>query len=221
MVIFLSTVVLWVFSLCLHEYAHARVAYEGGDTSVVDKGYLSFNPLNYVHPGMSILIPLLILVVGGVPLPGGAVYIDHSLLRSPRWESAVSAAGPASNLLLAVLSGLPFALGLHTGANVQSTLWLVLALFCYIQTFAAVINLLPIPGLDGWGVLEPHLGWRVRERAREMATVSIILLLIVLIVDNPVGDAIFEAVRWLPAQLGVPGIMIGRGFQEFRGFLEL
>src|SRR4029077_11982516 len=88
-------VILWIFSVCLHEFAHAWVAYRGGDYTVRDKGYLDFNPLRYVHPVTSILLPVLFLVIGGIGLPGGAVYINTSLLRSAKWETAVSLAGPA------------------------------------------------------------------------------------------------------------------------------
>src|SRR4051812_37516101 len=100
---FLIVLFGWIFSLCLHEYSHARVAYAGGDTSVAEKGYLSFNPLRYTDAVHSILMPLLFLMMGGIGLPGGAVYIDRRRLRSKAWESAVSVAGPLSNLILTLV----------------------------------------------------------------------------------------------------------------------
>ena len=102
---FIVVIVGWIFSLCLHEFSHAVVAYYGGDTSVKDKGYLTFNPLKYTHPIYSIVLPMVFLLLGGIGLPGGAVYIETWRLRSRRWEAAVSLAGPASNLLLAILLG--------------------------------------------------------------------------------------------------------------------
>jgi Zn-dependent protease len=66
MITFLVVLVGWIFSLCLHEFSHALVAYYGGDTSVRDKGYLTFNPLKYTHPLYSIVLPLLFLVMGGI-----------------------------------------------------------------------------------------------------------------------------------------------------------
>src|SRR5574339_11953 len=96
----------WIFSLCLHEFSHALVAYYGGDYTVRDKGYLTFNPLRYTHPLFSIVLPLLFLVLGGIGLPGGAVYIERSLIRNRFVLSAMSLAGPASNLLIAILLGL-------------------------------------------------------------------------------------------------------------------
>ena len=57
------TIVLigWIFSLCLHEFSHAIVAYSGGDYTVREKGYLSFNPLKYTHPIFSIVLPIIFL----------------------------------------------------------------------------------------------------------------------------------------------------------------
>ena len=100
---FIVVIVGWIFSLCLHEFSHSVVAYYGGDTSVKDKGYLTFNPLKYTHPVYSIVLPVVFLLLGGIGLPGGAVYIETWRLRSKRWESAVSLAGPAANLMLAVI----------------------------------------------------------------------------------------------------------------------
>ena len=68
----------WIVSLALHEFGHALVAYIGGDYSVVGKGYLSLNPLKYTHGVLSIVMPVAILLMGGIGLPGGAVFIDRN-----------------------------------------------------------------------------------------------------------------------------------------------
>ena len=59
-------------SLCLHEFAHAYVAYRSGDHSVEAAGYLTLNPLRHAHPFLSIVLPILFIVQGGIGLPGGA-----------------------------------------------------------------------------------------------------------------------------------------------------
>ena len=66
---FLVVLIGWIFSLTLHEFMHAFVAYQGGDWTVREKGYLTFNPLKYTHPVYSILLPLLFLFLGGLGLP--------------------------------------------------------------------------------------------------------------------------------------------------------
>ena len=128
-------VVGWVFSLCLHEYAHAATAYLGGDNSDSTASYLTFNPLKYVHPVLSILMPLAFILIGGIALPGGAVYLRRDLVRSRGWQSAISLAGPAMNLLIAVLLAIPFVLGL---ADTYPALRAALALLAFFQ-IAAVI----------------------------------------------------------------------------------
>ncbi|MEJ7650299.1 MAG: site-2 protease family protein [Nakamurella sp.] len=101
--IFVVVLAGWVISLCLHEFAHASTALAGGDLSVRARGYLTLNPFRYVNATYSIVIPVVVLAIGGVPLPGGAVLIENHRLRTRWWSSLVSLAGPATNLLLGVL----------------------------------------------------------------------------------------------------------------------
>jgi Zn-dependent protease len=219
MVVFLSILVLWVISLCLHEYAHARVAYAGGDYTVEQKGYLTLNPLRYMHPMMSIVIPLIVLAIGGVPLPGGAVYIERHRLRGPKWDSAVSAAGPATNLALFVLACLPFTFGLAGDSGGAGTIWTTLAFFAYLQAFATVLNLLPVPGLDGFGIIAPWLPYTWRRNAYQMGNVFLIALIIVLINRNPLSEGLSYLTVKLPLLMGVPFPTLLAGETEFRSAL--
>jgi Zn-dependent protease len=150
---FIVVLVGWVFSLCLHEFSHALVAYYGGDTTVREKGYLTFNPLKYTHPVYSLLIPLVFLMLGGIGLPGGAVYIETWRLRSRGWRTAVSLAGPGANLLLAVVLGLLLRFGPVTSGGI----WPGLAFLALLQVCALVLNLIPVPPFDGFGAIEPYL----------------------------------------------------------------
>ena len=155
---FLVVLIGWIFSLCLHEFSHALVAYMGGDYTVRDKGYLTFNPLKYTHPVYSLLLPLLFLVMGGIGLPGGAVYIETWRLRSKNWRTAVSLAGPLSNLLLALI----LALVLHFAPVTSSGFWTGLAFLALLQVTAVVLNLIPVPPFDGYNAIEPHLNEATR-----------------------------------------------------------
>src|SRR5512139_1394064 len=154
------TIVLigWIFSLCLHEFSHALVAYNGGDYTVKEKGYLSFNPLKYTHPIYSIVLPLVFLVLGGIGLPGGAVYIETWRLRSKRWESAVSLAGPVANLIVAVL----LAIILSIAPSTSNGIWPGLAFLALMQISAVVLNLIPVPPFDGYHALAPFLNRDMR-----------------------------------------------------------
>src|SRR4051812_20513531 len=102
-----AIIIGWIMSVVLHEWAHGFVAYLGGDYTIRERGGLSLNPLQYIHPVNSILLPILFLMMGGIPLPGGATYVRRELLRNRAWGMAVSFAGPAMNVLLFLLLSLP------------------------------------------------------------------------------------------------------------------
>lgn len=166
-----------VVSVTLHEWAHAAVAYRGGDTSVRAKGYLTLDLRRYSDPLLSIGFPLLFLLLGGLPLPGGAVWIDVGRLRGRWWRTAVSLAGSAMNLAF----GFAVAALLGTGAFAgHAVLAGSLTYLVYIQFGVALLNLLPLPGLDGYGALEPHLPASVRRSIEPFRRYGLIVLLVLL-----------------------------------------
>ena len=165
----------WIFSLCLHEFSHALVAYYSGDYTVREKGYLTFNPLKYTHPLFSIILPLLFLVMGGIGLPGGAVYIERWRIRNRFWLSAMSLAGPAANLLIAIILGIILRLAPVT----DSGIWPGLSFLLVLQISAVLFNLIPLPPFDGYNALEPFLNPVIRDQVDRVrgATMWIIFLL--------------------------------------------
>ncbi|MBI5961233.1 MAG: hypothetical protein HY866_21020 [Chloroflexi bacterium] len=220
----------WIFSLTLHEFAHALVAYMGGDYTVKDKGYLSFNPLRYMHPMLSIVMPLLFLAMGGIGLPGGAVYIERHRLKNKWWGAAVSAAGPAANLLLAFVLSLPFLVGAVDVTQIEfkmvfdlpagegsfwqdTTIWSAVAFLIMLQITAVFFNLLPIPPLDGFGVLEPFLDDRTRFQLRQLGMFG--LLLIFMVLWTPLGTPFWNMILDATESLGVPGWLVSEGFRNF------
>jgi Zn-dependent protease len=189
----------WIASLCLHEFSHAVVAYWGGDLSVKDKGYLTLNPMRYTHPAYTFVLPILFLLLGGIGLPGGAVYIDRSRLRSKAWQSASSLAGPASNALLGFVIGLL----LHVPAIASSPAGPALAFLGLLQVWALVLNLLPLPPLDGFGAIAPYLPDHLRAGAYRLGSNGV-LLLFLLLWFTPANDVFWDAVRALSDMLGIP-----------------
>lgn len=208
---FLVVIIGWIFSLCLHEFSHALVAYRGGDTTVREKGYLTFNPLKYTHPVYSILLPLVFLMMGGIGLPGGAVYIEKWRLRSRNWVSAVSLAGPLANLLLALILGLV----LHFAPVTSSGIWPGLAFLALLQIMAVVLNLIPLPPFDGYGIIEPFLSEPVRmqmDRVRGyMMLIVFFLLWYVPLINNIFWTIIVVIIKLL----GVPVNLIDLGQKQF------
>ncbi|MDT8911534.1 site-2 protease family protein [Amycolatopsis sp. PS_44_ISF1] len=165
----------WIASLTLHEFGHAIVAYRGGDGSIAEKGYLDLDVRKYTDPVLSILLPLIFLLIGGIPLPGGAVWINRGALRTRATSMWVSLAGPLSNLgvgaaLCLVVALVPMAHGLFYG----------LSYLALLQVMTFLINILPIPGLDGWGAIEPYLSPQARAfgaRVRPWAPLVLFALL--------------------------------------------
>ncbi len=209
---FLVVIVGWIFSLCLHEFSHALVAYYGGDTSVRDKGYLTFNPLKYTHPVYSILLPMIFLLLGGIGLPGGAVYIETWRLRSKRWESAVSLAGPAANLVLAVV----LTIILHFAPVSAGGVWPGLAFLALLQVMAAVLNLIPAPPFDGYRVLAPFLDRDVRFRIDQASNVIMLMVFFLLWYVPFVNDFFWKAVGWIAVRLQIPLTLAIQGLNQFQ-----
>ncbi|GAA3066278.1 site-2 protease family protein [Streptomyces olivoverticillatus] len=210
---FLFVVSGWVVSLCLHEYAHARTALHGGDISVGAKGYLTLDPLKYTHALLSIVLPLVFVIMGGIGLPGGAVFIERDRIRS-RWkQSLVSAAGPLTNALFAVVVTAPFWLGAMDG--VPENFRFALAFLALLQVTAAVLNFLPVPGLDGYGVIEPWLPFHIRRQVEPFALIGILAVFGILRIDA-VNHAFFDAIDSVLDALGVHPLDTFQGQQLFR-----
>lgn len=200
----------WVTSVCVHEFAHALVAFLGGDGSVRDSGYLDLNPLRYTNILLSLVMPILFLLLGGIGLPGGAVYINRAALRSKRWDSAVSVAGPVGTLLCALLVAIPFLIPGHGAwinqANVN--FFAALAFLGFIEVVALVLNLLPVPGLDGFGIIRPWLPYSVQGLANQYGQLGIIAVFGALWLIPPFSQAFFQLVLGLTTFEGIaPGLI--------------
>ena len=91
--VFIFVIAGFLVSLCLHEFAHAYTAWRFGDHDVEARGYLTLNPLKYSHPLLSLGLPALFIALGGIGLPGGAVYVRTSWMTK-RQKTLVSLAGP-------------------------------------------------------------------------------------------------------------------------------
>jgi len=168
--LFGAVLVGWIISVILHEFAHGVVAYLGGDYTIKERGGLTLNPLQYVDPLFSIVIPVVILFLGGVPLPGGVTYIRRDLLRSKFWDTAVSLAGPTMNFMLFIACALPLHpkfgwLDPRAGPEGWTHAQIFLGAMATLQLVAVILNLFPVPPLDGFQAIAPYLPDDLRIRA--------------------------------------------------------
>jgi Zn-dependent protease len=209
----------WITTVCVHEFGHALVAYLGGDRMVVAHGYLSLNPLRYTNILMSIVMPVAFLLLGGIGLPGAAVYINHSAIRSKIWDSAVSLAGPAGTLLCGLLIAIPFMVPNHFQFMVGHLAFFgALAFLGFIEGIALLLNLLPIPGLDGFGVIRPWLPYSAQDIANRFGQGAIFSVFIVLWFVPSVSSAFFGGVLHLTSLVGIDPalILVGQSQMRFR-----
>lgn len=168
--VFIAFIVL-LFSLTVHETAHAWTADRLGDPTARLLGRVSLNPMVHADPIGTVLFPLLSMI-GGLPLIGWAkpVPVNTSRLRRPRTDYVlVAAAGPASNMVIAIaasiaLGVMPIAPETVGGSEVAAPLVALLSRALLLNVLLAVFNMLPIPPLDGGNVLSGLLPRAIGEQ---------------------------------------------------------
>ena len=152
-----------LFAITLHEAAHGYVARHFGDMTAYQQGRISLNPMRHIDPVGTILLPLLTLVVGGV-LFGWAkpVPVNFAALRHPKKDMLwVAIAGPASNLAMALGWALLYKLAWMNPGNYFAEPMMGMAEWgMRINAILMVLNLLPLPPLDGGRVAVSLLPYR-------------------------------------------------------------
>jgi Zn-dependent protease len=202
----------WIFSLCLHEFSHALVAYYGGDTSVKEKGYLTFNPLKYTHLVYSIVLPVIFLLMGGIGLPGGAVYIETWRLRSKRWETAVALAGPGANLVMALILSIAMFFTASSVAVVQPGL----AFLALMQISAVILNLIPVPPFDGYRALSPFVAQEQRARIDQYAAIIPLVVFAALWYIPFINDLFWKVAFWILTAFRIHPLLTLQGLNQFQ-----
>lgn len=187
-------------SVTLHEFMHGYVAYKLGDNTAKYSGRLTLNPIAHVDPFATVLLPIILLIIGG-PLFGAAkpVPFNPSNLRNGETGFAmVSLAGPLTNLVLAALGGLMFRL-LPLGGEALY----VLTVFIVLNLGLFVFNMIPFPPLDGSRVLyvlAPESVRRVMQNIESMGLLGIGILVIAIFylgLGVVIGNAVSILSEWL------------------------
>jgi Zn-dependent protease len=218
----------WLISLCLHEFGHAFSAWRFGDRDVAVRGYLTLNPAKYANVALSVVLPMMFLLLGGIGLPGGAVYINRGVIQGKWRHSFVSGIGPLVNLVLALAliavisrngTGTAPAPGITETPYVTLVLhqnfWAALSFLAFLQVTAAIFNLLPVPGLDGYGIWEPWLPRQYAAAAAKVGPFGYIIVMGLLWIPA-VNQAFFDGIFHLTGALGIQGYYIDLGRYLFQ-----
>ena len=174
------------------------------------KGYLTLDIRRYTDVGLSFVLPVLFLLLGGIPLPGGAVWIDHGAIRSrgrpqpgvarrPRGEPRPRRWRWSSRSRV-----VPMPIGLAAA----------LSCLALIQVLAFVLNILPVPGLDGFGVLEPYLSPKAQLLAAKVRPWAPLVLLLVLLGLPGASAVFFEVGRRAVRAVGGDVRLASAGYGE-------
>lgn len=202
--IFIGFTVL-LFSLTVHEAAHAWSAWKLGDPTARDLGRVSLNPAVHIDPIGTILFPLLAMVTGA-PVLGWAKPVPVDLRRLLHWRRdhmLIAAAGPASNLLIAVVAALILRV-LPAGDAEGFSLVTPVAMMCQaavlLNIILAVFNLVPVPPLDGGNVLRGLLHGRpaaLFDRVRPYGFFLLYALMLTGVLSSVIGPPARTLAGWL------------------------
>lgn len=196
-----------IFAVTFHEAAHGFIAYRFGDDTAWRAGRVSFNPLKHVDPFGTIILPALLMLLRSPFLFGYAkpVPVNFARLDQPRRDMVwVALAGPATNVLLAILSGLLMSCLILFPAGPAAWLELNLANSILINVLLCVFNMLPLPPLDGGRVAVGLLPNALALPLARLERYGMLILLLFLFVLPYIGAQTghnFNILAWV---IGIP-----------------
>ena len=184
---FIAWFIIVVLSICCHEYVHARIALLEGDSTAADNGHLTFNPFKQMGLWSLLTFALVGIAWGQVPVNSANYKRKYS-------DAIVSAAGPLTNLVLGLaFGGLMFlCIKLNLGDEFA---WKMLFYGGVINIALTVLNLLPIPGFDGWAILlnlKPDLFKKDSEWIKGSFFVAMILVFMFFNIIFNIGEAVIR-----------------------------
>ena len=199
----------FLFAISFHEFSHGWVAKKKGDTTAEMQGRLTLNPVAHIDIPGTLIVPSMALILGW-PLFGWAkpVPVNPRNLRDIKNDMFwIAAAGPLSNILLAVIGGAVLHLMIWSSAEVLSTnfyapILQMLIFFIKINVVLAIFNLLPMHPLDGGKILARFLPYNVNQFLEEKQAITSVILLALVVTG---GLAFISAPVYWVTRLFIPG----------------
>ena len=194
-----------LLAITLHEAAHGYVARHFGDSTAYLAGRISLNPLRHIDPIGTVLVPLLTMLAGGI-LFGWAkpVPVNFGRLRHPKRDMLwVAAAGPGSNLVMAILWALAFRFATAFPESISVPLTLMAQAGVMINVVLMVLNLFPLPPLDGGRIAVSLLPQPYAYRYAQVERYGFIILIVLLFTGilgkilGPFINAAINLISWI------------------------
>jgi Zn-dependent protease len=209
-----------LIAIPLHEMGHAAAAYLLGDRSVRYFGYFTLSPRRFIEP-IGVIAVFIALVGWGKKVP-----VQPNRISSTRQKILYELGGPAANLIAALIFGLVFRLLYAAGflpsvTSVGGVLAYAVYAIWFLNVSIFAFQLLPIPGLDGWGIVEalfrsrnPRFFFNVDSRRREVWIGAIVVIFVGSFFRVPVLSAVMSPF-YTPASLISLGQCLGYGVPGF------
>ena len=188
-----------LFAITVHEASHGWAALKMGDPTAFHMGRITLNPIHHIDPLGTILLPLILIIMGAPPFGWAKpVPVNPLNLRNPRRDNLlISAAGPLSNFIVAFIAFLIIKIFMTLDPNLlygriggfNSLLSPIITILYYtvlINVILAIFNLIPIPPLDGSGVLMGLISEEAAEKYEQLRPYGFLILL-VLIMTGIIG----------------------------------
>ncbi len=206
-----AIIALVIVSITSHEAAHGFVADRLGDPTARERGRLTLNPLRHIDLFFTVLLPLFLILSQAGFIVGGAkpVPVNVTRLHHPRRDWAlVGAAGPATNVAIALVLSALLSLGMGTARwTSASAATEVLAIVIFVNVLLAVFNLIPIPPLDGSRVVQYFLSPEVLEEYRHLERYGLMIILALVLcvpaLQSVLTRVVFAAVEIVTGAFGV------------------
>jgi len=194
--------IILILSVVIHEVAHGLTALRLGDTTAKDAGRLTLNPIKHLDPMGSVILPIILALFSSPVLFGWAKPVPYNPynLKDPKKGAAIiGAAGPLSNIAIAVVFGVVLRI---FGASAPAGFILLANIVVIINLLLAVFNLLPIPPLDGSNILFALLPRSAAKAQAFLMRYGFIILIIFLF--SPLFDLIVQ-----PMIFGLYRLIVG------------